>query len=97
MLTITRDELQEAVERAIKNAPSLSKPDAERLRDVARTTTTVTRGDWECDGVGCPADQARLHTLNGTAEGATAFAVSFDTYVGDLLTIEGTHVLQVTG
>jgi hypothetical protein len=60
--TITRDQLREAIEVAIRFAGGggLSTDEATALRRVADTATQVARGFCTFEGCGCPAVQAGL-------------------------------------
>jgi hypothetical protein len=56
MASISRASLVEIIENALK-ASGIPQPDADALRSVAHTTSRITNGLWEYEGVGCPLTQ----------------------------------------
>ncbi len=81
-VTLTRVYLTRLIEQALTATASLTDQQREAIREAAKVTTRVARGDWyvnryEC---GCPAFQAGLATRQGRCDspGVMAFAEHFD-------------------
>lgn len=77
---IERDELLRIVDEA---SEGLTPSTREKYAAVARTTEAVTVGRFHCDGVGCPARQARRHNQRFQEAFDLAMGARFGIYPED--------------
>jgi hypothetical protein len=79
-LTITRDDLVRIVDDASRG---LTESTRSKLLAVAETTDAVAVGWFHCEGVGCPARQARRRNQTFQQRFDTKMAALFDAEYAD--------------
>jgi hypothetical protein len=87
MQTVTRQQLQDAIEAGIEEAASGFNFDPEVLRAVGRTATEVAIGEYQIGPVGCPVMQAFPDGLLNV-QGDIKFALAFDRHMWNSLGVQ---------